>query len=292
VAYQTLYLKAHYPAEFYCALLNHQPMGFYPPKVLVGDAQRHGVPILQPDVNHSQTNCTLERTSSSLATRLGLCYVHGLGEAGQTRIVERRGNSMFQDLRDFCQRAALSKPIVENLIRAGAMGSLYGKRGNARRNLLWELGGLAYEEEGLDIQVPIEQVALPTLELAERLAWEYELLGLAPGDHVMDLYRESLHRWGVLSSGELEQRRDGQKVRVGGLVVVRQRPPTAKGHVFVTLEDEEGLINLIIRPGIFDRYRDALRNAPLIWAEGRLQREGRAISVLVHTAGRLPRPGA
>src|SRR5512136_35166 len=102
------------------------------------------------------------------------------------------------------------------------------------------------------------------------MAWEYELLGLTPGDQVMSLYREELRAQGVLSSGELAERQDGQTVRVAGWVVVRQRPPTAKGHVFITLEDEEGLINLIVRPDVYERYRDALRHEPLVQVEGRL----------------------
>ena len=280
VAYQTLYLKVHFAVEFYCALLNHQPMGFYPPEVLVGDARRHGVEVLRPDVNHSQAACTLEKGGSSRAVRLGLRYVHGLGEAWQARIVERRKPKPFRDLAGFCQRTRLPRMVVENLIRAGAMESL----GRRRRDLLWELGALVYQEESLDLEVPVEAVDLPVLERAERLAWEYELLGLAPGDHVMGLYREVLQKRGVLSSRKLAGRRDGERVRVAGWAVVRQRPPTAKGHVFITLEDEEGLINLVVRPDVYKRYREALRNAPLLWVEGRLQREGRAISLLVQRA--------
>jgi error-prone DNA polymerase len=280
VAYQTLYLKAHFPAEFYCALLNHQPMGFYRPEVLIGDAERHGVPVLRPDVNRSQETCTLESRGSSLAVRLGLCYVHGLGEAWPGRIVQRRGGWPFQDLWDFCRRTRLPRPVVENLVRAGAMEGF----GQARRDLLWELGGLVYQEEGLDIEVPLESVKLPALGRAERLGWEMDLLGLTPGDHVVSLYREALRAQGVLGSGELEGQRDGQTVRVAGLVVVRQRPPTAKGHVFITLEDEEGLVNLIVPPNVYERYRGALQNAPLLLVEGRLQREGHALSVLVHRA--------
>jgi len=278
VAYQTLYLKTHFPAEFYCALLNHQPMGFYRPEVLIGDARRHGVPVLRPDVNRSQEACTLESRGSSLAVRLGLCYVHGLGEAWPGCIVQRREDRPFQDLRDFCWRTRLPRTVVENLIRAGAMEGF----GRPRRDLLWELGGLVYQEEGLDIEVPVAPVALPALGRAERLGWEVELLGLTPGDHVMGLYRKALRGQGVLSSGELEGRRDGQNVCVAGWVVVRQRPPTAKGHVFITLEDEEGLVNLIVRPNVYERYRGALRDAPLLLVEGRLQREGHALSVLVH----------
>jgi error-prone DNA polymerase len=304
VAYQTLYLKAHFPAEFYCALLNHQPMGFYPPEVLVNDARHHHIPVLPPHTNHSQETCILEEVKipegdrpmvqtdrgvparQGLGIRLGLSYVRGLGPVWQVRIVEQRGNDAFRDLEDFCRRTRLPRPLVENLIRAGALAGL----GGARRDLLWELGGLAYQEEGLDIEVPIEPVSLPILGDAERLAWEYELMGMAPGDHVVRLYRKALQARGVLTSTELRERRDGERVRVAGWAVVRQRPPTAKGHLFVTLEDEEGLANLIVRPGVYEKYKDTLRNAPLLWVEGRLQKEGHATSVLVRSAAPLTPP--
>jgi error-prone DNA polymerase len=288
VAYQTLYLKAHFPAEFYCALLNHQPMGFYPPAVLIGDARHHGVPVRSPDANHSREACTLEPEASGLAVRLGLQYVHGLGETWPARIVEQRKAGPFETLRGFCRRTRVPRSLVENLIRAGALDSL----GPSRRQLLWEMGTLTYQADELDIPIPVESAALPTLHQAEQWAWEYELLGAAPSGHVMRLYREALHAQGVLASRDLGTQRNGQTVRVAGWAVVRQRPPTAKGHVFITLEDEEGLMNLIVRPKIYQQYRSALRNAPLLWVEGQLQREGHAMSVLVHRASALARPGA
>lgn len=287
VAYQTLYLKAHFPAEFTCALLNHQPMGFYSPAVLVGDARRHGVEVRGPDVNRSRVECTLEREGPALAVRLGLRYVQGLGEVWQSRIVERRGDRPFRSLADFCRRTRLPRPVIENLIRAGVMDSLGQAQPGARRALLWELGGLDYPEDGLELEAMVEPVDLPALGRAERIAWEYELLGLTPGDQVMSLYREPLRAQGVLSSGELAECRDGQTVQVAGWVVVRQRPPTAKGHVFITLEDEEGLIHLIVRPDTFERYREVLRDAPLVKVEGQLQRQGSGMSVLVARAWRL-----
>jgi len=152
---------------------------------------------------------------------------------------------------------------------------------------LWALGGLDYREDELEIALPVDSVDLPMLTHKERLGWEYELLGLAPGDHVMRLYREELRRKRVCSSSDLGERQDGQTVQVAGWVIVRQKPPTAKGHVFLTLEDEEGLINLIVRPDVYERYYDALRNSSLLWAEGRLQREGLAVSVLVRRAAPL-----
>ena len=290
VAYQTLYLKAHYPAAFYCALLNHQPMGFYTPDVLIGDARRHGVPILPADINRSQEACTLESPSSSpgverrlWTVRLGLRYVHSLGEARQTHIVQRRGDHPFRDLWDFCRRTRLPRPVVENLVRAGALDGL----GTSRRDLLWRLGGIAYQEDGLGLMVQVEPADLPALGQVERMLWEYELLGLTTGEHLMSVYRELLRTQGVSSSEELQPRRDGETVWVAGQVIVRQRPPSAKGYAFITLEDETGLVNLIVRPNVYERYRNVLRNHPLMLVEGRLQRERQAISVLVYRATSL-----
>jgi error-prone DNA polymerase len=280
VAYQTLYLKAHYPAAFYCALLNHQPMGFYTPDVLIGDARRHGVPVLSPDINRSREACTLEAG----AVRLGLCTLHGLGEARQAWIVERRGDRAFESLQAFCRRTRLPRSIVENLIRAGAMDDLARQADRTRRDLLWELGGLIYPEDGLDLDVAVTPVDLPPLGQVERTLWEYELLGLAPGEHLMGAYRERLRARGVRSSAELNSRRSGERVLVAGLVVVRQRPPSAKGHVFITLEDEEGLINLVVRPAVYEPCRDVLRDHPLLLVEGQLSREGGAMNVLVYQA--------
>jgi error-prone DNA polymerase len=319
LAYQTLYLKLYFAPEFFCALLNHQPMGFYSPKVVQGDAERHGVPILPPDINRSQEKCTLERLQShwpgpipheTMGIRLGLEYVSGLGEARQTLVVQQRGERAYQSLEDFCLRTRLPKPVVENLIRAGAMDNFSTAVGrevghsipqqqgspppgrestgqHGRRQLLWQLGSLRYREEEMDMQVPVIPAALPALSHKEKLAWEYELLGLAPGDHVMRLWREELQKQGVLDSQQLAEQPDGQEVQVAGLVVVRQRPPTAKGFAFITLEDEFGLVNLIIRPAIYERDKRVLRNSAILWVRGQLQREGHALSVLVQGAKSL-----
>ena len=218
---------------------------------------------------------------------MGLGYVRGLREAWQARIVERRGEKPYRDLADLCRRTRLPRPLVENLIRAGALDGFDGQDRSARRNLLWALGGLVYHEEGLDLEIPVVAADLPILGDAQRLAWEYELLGLAPGTQVMALYRDVLQRYGVLTSGEVARRRQGERVRVAGWAVVRQRPPTAGGMLFLTLEDEEGLVNLVVRPDVYERYREALRSAPLLWVEGQVQREGEAISILVHQAASL-----
>ena len=156
--------------------------------------------------------------------------------------------------------------------------------------MLWELGGLVYSEQGLDIEVPVASVALPALGRAERMGWEYELLGLVADDHIVSLYREALDARNVLSSQALAEQCDGKKVRVAGRVVVRQRPPSAKGFVFITLEDETGLVNLVVRPKVYERYRAAIRNSSILLVEGHLQREGQAFSVMVHSAEGLAWP--
>jgi error-prone DNA polymerase len=299
VAYQTLYLKAHYAAAFYCAILNHQPMGFYSPDVLIGDARRHGVPVLGPDVNRSQDACSLERHKSCLAVRLGLRYVQGLGATRRVQIVEQRGDDAYRDLADFCRRTRLARAIVENLIRAGALDKLPAFVGrasayhtqNVRRELLWALGGLVYQQNGLDLEAAVEPIELPVLGQVERTLWEYELLGLTPGEHLVGAYRERLRARGVLSSAELASRRCGDRVLAAGLVIMRQRPPSAKGFVFVTMEDEEGLINLIVRSKVYERYKDALRNEPLLLVEGAVSREGEAINIQVYQAVALFKRG-
>jgi error-prone DNA polymerase len=272
VAYQTLWLKVYYPAEFYCALLNHQPMGFYSPEVVVNDAKRHGITILRPDVNRSEDGCTLEERS----LRLGLRYLHGLGEAGRTRLLAARGQRDFANLSDFCRRTRLPRPLIHDLIRAGALDSL----GGPRRQMLWALGGLHYAEEVL-VEAPEIAAELPVLEEREALHWDYELLGLSPDDHPMRLWRARLQARGVVTAVELAAETPGRVVEVAGMVIVRQAPPTAKGHLFITLEDETGLANLIIRPDLYERERALLRGSTALLAGGVAQREGKASSMLV-----------
>ena len=293
-AYDTLYLKAHFPAEFYCALLNNQPMGFYRPGVITGDAKRHGVRVLPAHINRSHDRCILEDGE----IRLGFSYVHGLGQAGIARVEEAREDGRFKSLGDFCRRTRSSRRAVENLIMVGAMDQ-WGKQ---RRKLLWELGKLRYEEEELDLVLPdactergtpsrrSDGVELPALSKQERTGIEYSLLGLPVSDQVMALYRPRLEKLGVLTSLDLEDHKDREKVKVAGLVVVRQRPPTAKGHVFITLEDEHGLVNVIVRPGVYQRFRHSLRGAPLIVVEGILQKQGGVQSVLAQRAVALVEP--
>jgi error-prone DNA polymerase len=275
-AYETLYLKAYYPAEFFCALLNAQPMGFYSPAVVVGDAKRHGVQILPVDVNRSRARCIVENGH----LRLGFSYVDGLGEASLEVLEEAGRDGSYCSLRDFCLRTRLPRRSVENLILVGAMDGW----GQARRELIWELGTLSYQEGELDLSPPLEEIDLPELTLDEEIKAEYGILGLPVGDQIIALHRPRLERLSVLRSKDLDRKRNGERVRVAGLVVVRQRPPTAKGFVFITMEDEDGLMNVIVKPDVYQQYYKVLRNCFLLIVEGTVQKQGGILNVLAEGA--------
>lgn len=275
-AYETLYLKAYYPPEFYCGLLNAQPMGFYSPAVVVGDAKRHGVKILPVDVNRSQARCIVEDGH----LRLGFSYVDGLGEASLEILEEARGEGPYYCLRDFCQRTRLARRVVDNLIMVGAMDGW----GKARRDLVWELGTISYQEGEMDLSPPLEEIDLPPLSVDEEVRMEYGILGLPVGDQIISLYRTRLERLSVLRSKDLERKQNGERVRVAGLVVVRQRPPTAKGFVFITMEDEDGLMNVIVKPDVYQRYYKVMRNCFLLIVEGTIQKQPGILNVLAEGA--------
>lgn len=267
-------------------------VGFYTPDVIVNDAKRHGLEILPPHVNHSQARCTVENPTT---IRLGLAYVRGLGAVGIRQILAARKEGSFQSLVDFCHRTRLPRRLVENLIRAGAMEDW-----GLRRELLWALGRIGYDEE-LALMWSDEEVSLPALTEAELVAWEFETLGLTTGPQVMALYRAALQARGVWSSYQLPAGRAGERVTTAGLVVVRQRPPTATGpvrtslsrgakgppnmyphncYLFITLEDEAGLIHLILSPTIAWHYQRQLQTSLLV-VTGRLQKDEGVINIIV-----------
>ncbi len=292
IAYQTMYLKRYHAPAFYCALLNQQPMGFYSPEVIVGDARRHGIALLPPSVNHSLWHYTLEdsqrgkpsqRNGHRVGLRMGLQTVAGIGEQGWVRIKAARADNLFTDLPDFCRRTRLPQTLVSDLIRAGALDEL-----GARRQLLWQLGAIDYRPDELPLILPEIPVELPELEAAEQTRWEYELLGLSANGQLMRHYRTALQRVGTLSSTQVKRQANGRKVRVGGMAVVKQSPPTAKGMVFISLEDEFGMMDLIVRPDVFERFRPLLRHQAFILVEGIVQQAGGAVSVLVTRAIEFP----
>jgi len=275
LVYASAYLKLYYPAEFYCALLNNQPMGFYQPAVIVGDARRHGVKILPVDVNLSHADCTVEGN----AVRLGYRYVRDIGEQALTHLEREHNIGPYTSVGDFCRRTQLPRSAVENLIAIGAFDSF----GRSRRRLLWELPEALREAKGalrIASTDPGPAVSDEPGTLLEAVRADYYVLGLSPSRQVVEFYRPSLEKMGVRTADELRSLEDGQAVRVAGLVVCRQAPPTAKGHVFLTIEDETGLFNVIVRPDVYEKQRRLVRSQPLLLVEGLLQKQDDALSLL------------
>jgi error-prone DNA polymerase len=280
LVYQSAWLKRYYPAEFLAALLNNQPMGFWNPAVLVGDARRRGIKVLPVDIHRSQSRCTVEQGG----VRLGFNYVAGFGEASIARLEEMRQGRPFTSLVDFCRRTQLPRRVVESLILAGAMDSW----NIPRRKLLWELGQLRYAEEELEWVFPDEGVILPPFSPIEAMLTEQEVLGLSTGDHVMSHYRAWLTRQGILGNRELVECPTGQRVQVAGLLVVHQSPPTAKGFHFLTLEDSEGLLDVIVRPQVYACYRRLIHTTSLLIVEGQVQHQGGVTNLLAERIIPLP----
>jgi error-prone DNA polymerase len=286
LAYQSAWLRHHYPAEFLCALLNAQPMGFYPPSSLVRDAQRRGVEVRPPEVNRSAAECALEGE----AVRVGLSYVRSLGEEEAKAVAaERERGGPFSGVRELAQRTGLDRARLEALVASGACDDL--GRGGRRRALLWELGfapraqtvpGSGGEESQLAL--PLDPTA-ETPVLREQTPWErmladYRTTSLSVGVHPLALLRPHLLER-TLSSRELAEAPAGRFVAVAGMAVARQRPATANGVVFMLLEDEFGQMNLVVPPAVYDRFRPLVRAEPLLLARGRFERVGRNQNVLV-----------
>jgi error-prone DNA polymerase len=316
LVYVSAWLKHYYPAAFAAAVLNSQPMGFYAPAQLVRDARDHKVEVRHVDVNYSEWSCTLEATddnhrghrgaqredcrsqnekckmqnedthfsfcNSSLALRLGLRMVSGLPEKYADAIERARGAGLFHSLRDFTRRTRLTRGVLTRLSRADAFGSL----GCDRRGALWD--ALAQSNVAAD-QPLLENLAdedgrpcgLEPLALADQVAADYRTIGLSLRAHPMSFRRAELDELGVITAEKLRAMQDGKPVTVAGLVLLRQRPGTAKGITFVTLEDETGTINLVVHQKTWDRFHRVTRHSPVWLARGRLQRVGIVIHVVV-----------
>jgi error-prone DNA polymerase len=295
LGYQSQWLRCHYPAEFLAALLNAQPMGFYPPATLVRDAQRRGVEVLPPDVNLSAAKCVVQEGK----VRIGIEYVTSIGEDDAKALVEERErNGPFRSVRELAQRAPLRREGLEALISSGACAEF----GTEARALLWEAGlaprsasvpGSGGEERQLALALDPTVVTpeLPEPTEWERMLTDYQTTSLTVGIHPLELLRPHLPE-AVLSSHDLGQSLDRSEVAVAGMAIARQRPATANGVVFMLLEDEFGQMNLIVPPSVYDRYRAIVRGEPLILARGRFERVERNQNVLVRkleTLGPLAR---
>jgi error-prone DNA polymerase len=268
-------LKYYYPEVFCAALLNSQPMGFYAPAQLVGDARNNRVEVRPPDINASEWDCTLEKTSvSRCALRLGFRQVNGLREEDMKRLVERRGDRPYRDPADVWRRGGLTKRQILALARADAFASM----GLTRRDVLWAVR--AFSEASLPLleQRPRPRdlepkVTLPKLTLGEQIVDDYSTISMSLRAHPLQLLRPTLSERRMANSQKLRETRSGDFLQLAGLVLVRQRPGTASGVVFVTLEDEFGIANLVVWPKIFEAHRRIIMGSRLLGVAGKVQRD-------------------
>jgi error-prone DNA polymerase len=355
LAYQTAYLKAHYPAEFLAGIMTNQPMGFYPPWVVLNEAKRCGVEVLPPDINRSMARYSVEDGR----IRVGLAHLKGMSERAMLSILEARKQGPFRSLRDFCERTNVPRPIIENLITIGAFRELElaadgpeGQHHESRKRLLWELaalpdkkgdgacssgepstghsdasraisgrigsvpsfravlgpgdaGGTAPIQSARDWasreSMPAGSNGTPsrarTAELdfdlmesfrdqlpdfgevsdADRTKHDLDLMGIATEHHPLFFIRDRLRALGVVEAARLREFKDGDPIRVAGMVVSRNRPPTRSGQtvVFVTLEDETGVIEVVIFSSVYDRYGHTIYACPGLVIDGKLSRQGK-----------------
>ncbi len=286
LAYQSAWLRHHYAPEFLAALLNAQPMGFYPPATLVRDGQKHGVETRPPDVNRSEAGCVIEDG----AVRVGLRYVTGVGEDDAEVVADRRP---YSSIRDLAQRTGLSEDELRALAESGAC-DCFGLR---RRELLWQLGLVPRPAsvpgtggDAKQLVLPLEPTAatpeLPEPTVWERMLTDYRTTSLSVGVHPLELLRPHLPA-GTLSSEELRAQPHRENVQFAGLVVARQRPATANGVVFMLLEDEHAQVNLVIAPQVYERFRAVVRSEPLLLVRGRYEHSDRNRNILVRELASL-----
>lgn len=276
LAYASGYLKCRYLAAFTAAMLNNQPMGFYHPATLVKDAQRHGLRVLPVDITRSDWLCTVDEHRH---LRLGFRYVRGFREEVGREIVEARSRGPFTGMDDLIRRVpCMRKDEVRMLARVGALNFLGAMK---RRDALWSVekanrsAGPLFEE----LQEVGHASPLPQMNVKERLHADFVGTGMTIGRHPMAFYRGEMNHRGVRTAIELSSMRDGSVVRVAGAVIVRQRPGTAHGFLFISLEDETGIANIIVSPAMYDRKRESLTRCPFVIIEGILQNQQGAVSV-------------
>ena len=303
LAYQSAWLRHYHPAEYYCALFNNQPMGFYSLDALGRDAKRNEVEIRLPDVNLSDVWCTVEGGKGRLkageggrgadAVRVGLGFIRDWSEETATAVVDERARGPFRSVGDFVRRAPpkLKRSAIEHLVWVGGCDGF----GLTRRELLWQVGlwlppeaeqgGEARGRRQLELALdhPFERLRFGGLAADERLLAEYAVLGFAASGHPLELLRDVLPP-GVVQSDALPRLEHGARVEVAGLVVARQRPETAKGFVFVLVEDVAGMVNVIVRPDVYREHRTAIRGEPLLWVRGKLAKDDGTVNVLAEEA--------
>ncbi len=327
LAYASAYLKCHYLAAFTAAMLNNQPMGFYSPATIVKDAQRHGLRVKPIDVARSDWKCTLERESKGWSVRLGLRYAKGVREETAGRIAAARAGHAISSVEDLKRRVPeIQKAELVTLAEIGALNFAAPENGAEktharkkqrrfhRRDALWQVERVARapgplledplledaaEMDAISDDAPVpatlpaaEKSPLSPMTDSERLIADFRGTGMTVGPHPMAYCRAAMNQLGVRRANELEHLRDGMHVRVAGAVICRQRPGTAKGFVFLSIEDETGIANAIITPDLFAENRVMVVNNPFLLVEGKLQHQDNVISVKVETVEPLRLPSA
>ncbi len=286
LVYLSAYLKVHYPAQFYCALLNSQPMGFYSPEVIINEAKRRGIEIRPVDVQQSWSECSLEDGH----VRLGYRYVAGIGGTVLEHLDRERERGPYHSLVDFVERSRLPVDVLERLAAIGAYTTTWGI---GRREALWRVGELhrthrAGQFPGLP-EALAEPLSLREMQPAEEVIAEYDVLGFSPSAQIMELYRPRLNAGSFLRAEDVQYAPLHESISVAGLIVCLQRPPTAKGVVFISLLDETGLINIIVRPEVYQAYRRAIRGAGILAVSGVIERNAGVTNILAQRVGALPR---
>ena len=279
IAYATAWLRCHYPEVFTCSLLNAQPMGFYTPATIVEDARRHDVEVRPVDVQWSDWDCTLEpgRDDGGWAVRMGLRYVKSLSEERDWRRIETaRAARPFVSLDDFTRRTRLENRIVRRLAEAGAFGGFAGDR----RAVLWEAQGLGGPPPGLALSSQEPHPELDPLSRFQTISWDYEYSGHSTHGHPLAPLRDRLTAQGLPDAQTVSRMPHGRRARYAGLVICRQRPGTASGVTFMTLEDETGFVNVVIWKQVFDEHAVVARTASFLGVTGTLQAESGVVHLV------------
>ncbi|MGB5738338.1 MAG: OB-fold nucleic acid binding domain-containing protein, partial [Woeseia sp.] len=280
LVYVSCWLKCHEPAAFCCALLNSQPMGFYSAAQLTQDLRRHDVEIRPVDVNRSNWDNSLERADDGAAAmRIGLRQIKGLAEAAGKRLVAERAAGCFANVQQLSERAGLNRTDLSALAAAGALATIDGHRHKAR----WHVAGVETPTPlftSMERYEPAPLLKKPTE--GQDIVADYRSLGLTLGRHPLALLRDTLTSQQFLQTRDLPGLASGRRIRIAGLVITKQRPGTASGVTFVTLEDEFGHANLVVWKKTAETQRSVLLNAQLMGVEGELQKEGKVIHVIAH----------
>ena len=294
ISYASAWLKRHWPAEFTCGLLNAQPMGFYSPATIIEDAKRHGVEVRPASVVHSEWDCTLEPLMEEedhclprkwgvppkFAVRMGLRFVKGVGEGDWERIRRAREEGPFESVEDFVRRSSLSKDVLCVLAQAGALESLRKER----RDALWEVLGVASRSRpSLSITENEPKVSFTPLSFWETVLWDYRTQDHSPLAHPLAMVRAELRKKGLPTAQEICGMPNGRFVRYAGLVICRQRPGTARGVTFLTLEDETGFVNVVIWPHLYAKHMGLVKTAPVVGVSGTLQVEGDVVNLVARS---------